>query len=111
MLFSGDRFAPLASLEPAPTPANIDLSTQQKLELIFSKFDSDSDGFLNMTEANQFMEATGALPFTKKAWSSVCRKAGTDPVDGLDIHAFGKVEQAVDEDYDLIFAGVAVDDL
>lgn len=35
----------------------------------------------------------------------MCRKAGTDPVDGLDIIAFGKVEQAVDEDYDLIFEG------
>lgn len=65
---------------------------EQKLELIFVKFDADMNGFLNMEEANQLMQQTGNEEYNLKKWKNLCKTIGANPGPGLSLDQFRDVQ-------------------
>jgi hypothetical protein len=91
--------------EPEPEPEPWKPPTiEQKLELIFLKFDADMNGFLDMQETNLLMQQTGHEEYTDKKWKKKCKKLGASPGVGLTLEQFRDVEsEFLDLDFTLLF--------
>jgi Ca2+-binding EF-hand superfamily protein len=75
----------------------------QQLELIFLKFDADSNGLLDMQESNELMRSTGQQAYTAKQWKKLLKSAGAG-LGGLNIEQFRDTESGhLEMDFTMLF--------
>lgn len=95
MLFGAD--------EPEQEKVWVPPTLSEQLELIFLKFDADSNGLLDMKECNELMVATEQEEYTVKKWKNLLKKADAG-MGGLNIEQFRDAESGhLEMDFTMLF--------
>ena len=95
-------YATLFGVEPEPEPWKPP-TEEQKLELIFLKFDADMNGFLDMQETNQLMQQTSYEEYNLKKWKKLCKSLGANPGVGISVEQFRDESEFIDLDFTLLY--------
>merc|ERR1711959_678193 len=61
-----------------------------QLKAVFTRFDADEDGYLNLDEFNCLQMATGSDAAEEGSWPGICAAFGCDPAKGFDVKALGE---------------------
>mmetsp|Transcript_8750 Transcript_8750/g.10274 ORF Transcript_8750/g.10274 Transcript_8750/m.10274 type:complete len:458 (-) Transcript_8750:90-1463(-) len=92
-------------------PSSFDITTLDKLKLLFEQFDLDQDGYLNYDESAALQKATGddnhAPPLSMETYVMVCQSLNCIPDTGLSVGrlkcVYASESADIDVDYDKVF--------
>eukprot|EP00667_Euglena_gracilis_P024338 EG_transcript_27960 len=92
-------------------------SPEQKVTLIFQKFDVDKDGFWSFDETNAWQQATEGWQMPRDSFEEICEIVGADPAKGyslahvkalyMDRSLPSEVQLDLAEDWQKLFAAPA----
>mmetsp|Transcript_7209 Transcript_7209/g.13717 ORF Transcript_7209/g.13717 Transcript_7209/m.13717 type:complete len:104 (-) Transcript_7209:942-1253(-) len=90
---------------------------QQKVELIFKKFDKDMNGFWSFAEMNDWQYATEGWKLEMDAFEEICSHIGADPAKGYSLQQLSQMylnksipeelQLNLEEDWQKLFASQA----